>query len=87
VKKLKMLVRKNLKMSPNKTGAQCAHAAIGLYRKDPQEHHACIVLEASDAKFEEAKRDHPKSYIVTDAGHTEVPAGSQTVIAWWEEDN
>ena len=30
MKKLKLLVRKNLKMSENKTGGQCAHAAIRL---------------------------------------------------------
>ena len=28
MKKLKLLVRKNLKMSENKTGGQCAHAAL-----------------------------------------------------------
>ena len=86
MKKLKMVVRRNLKMTANKTGAQCGHAAIGLYKKDPQEHYKCIVLEASDAKFEEAKVQHPEAYVVKDAGHTEVPAGSETVMAWWEED-
>lgn len=86
MKKLKILVKRNLKMSENKTGGQCAHAAIGLYKKDPQEHWKCIVLDASDKKFEEAKEAHPEAYVVTDAGLTEVPAGTQTVIAWWEED-
>jgi peptidyl-tRNA hydrolase, PTH2 family len=88
MKRLKFLVRKNLKMSANKVGGQCAHAAIGLYKKDPQEHHKCIVLDASDKKFEEAKaaRKPSEYYIVVDAGYTEVPAGSETVIVWWEED-
>jgi peptidyl-tRNA hydrolase len=88
MKRLKFLVRKNLKMSANKIGGQCGHAAIGLYKKDPQEHHKCIVLDASDKKFEEAKAACKPSeyYIVVDAGYTEVPAGSETVMAWWEED-
>lgn len=86
MKKLMMMVRRNLKMSEQKTGAQCAHAAIGLYKKDPQDHWKCIVLEASDKKFDENKERHPEAYVVTDAGFTEVPAGTQTVMAWWEED-
>ncbi len=86
MKKLMMMVRRNLKMSQNKTGAQCAHAAIGLYKKDQQEHWKCIVLEASDKKFDENKVRHPEAYVVHDAGFTEVPAGSETVMAWWEED-
>lgn len=86
MKKLMMLVRKNLKMSENKTGAQCSHAAIGLYKKDPQDHWKCVVLDASDKKFAEAKEKHPEAYVVRDAGYTEVEAGSETVMAWWEDD-
>lgn len=86
MKRLKMLVRRNLHMSENKTGAQCSHAALGLYKKDPQEHWSCVVLDASDKKFEEAKGAHPEAYVVHDAGLTEVPSGSETVIAWWEEE-
>lgn len=87
MKKLMMLVRKNLKMTENKTGAQCAHAALGLYAKDAQKHHKCVVLDASDKKFEEAKEKHPEAYVVHDAGYTEVEAGSETVMAWWEDDD
>jgi peptidyl-tRNA hydrolase len=86
MKKLMMLVRKNLKMTENKIGAQCAHAALGLYKKDPQEHWKCVVLDASDNKFNQAKLAHPEAYVVTDAGYTQVEAGSETVMAWWEED-
>ena len=75
VMRIKILVRKNLKMSPNKTAAQCVHAALGAYKKNPTDHYACIVLEASDKKFEEARVAHPEAYVVTDAGHTEVPPG------------
>jgi len=87
MKKIKMLVHKNLNMSERKVAAQCVHAAIGLYRKDPQEHWSVVVLETSTKKFEEAKLAHPEGYAVTDAGYTEVPAGSQTVMAWYEEED
>lgn len=84
--RIKTLIRRNLKMSDLKTAAQCQHAALGLYKKNPQDHFACVVLEASDKKFDEAKVAHPEAYVVTDAGLTEVPAGSETAIAWYEED-
>lgn len=86
MKRLKLLVRKNLRMSERKVAAQCVHAALGLYKKDPQDHWSCIVLEVSDKKFEEAKVTHPEGYVVTDAGLTEIPAGSETVMAWYEEE-
>ena len=87
MKKIKLYVHKNLKMSERKVAAQCVHAALGLYKKDPQDHWSCVVLEASTTKFYEAVAAHPEGYVVTDAGLTEVKAGSQTVIAWYEEDD
>lgn len=84
--RIKILVRKNLKMSSNKTAAQCVHAAIGLYKKDPRDHWSCIVLDVSDKKFEEGKEAHSDCYVVTDAGYTEVPAGSETCLAFYEDD-
>lgn len=86
MKTLKLLVRRNLKMTDNKLGAQCVHAALGLYKRNPQDHWKCIVLDASDKKFDEAKHAHPDGYVVRDAGFTEVPAGTETVMAWWEEE-
>jgi peptidyl-tRNA hydrolase len=84
--RIKILVRRNLKMSDRKMSAQCVHAALGLRDKFPQHRHwACVVLDASDNKFEEAKIAHPEAYVVTDAGLTEVPAGSETAIAWYED--
>jgi peptidyl-tRNA hydrolase len=87
MKRLKLLVHKNLKMSERKVAAQCVHAALGLYKKDPQEHWSCVVLEASTKKFYEAHQAHPEGYMVTDAGYTEVPQGSNTVLAWYEEED
>ena len=86
MKKIKLLIHKNLKMSERKVAAQCVHAALGLYKKDPQEHWSVVALEASTTKFYEAVAAHPEGYVVTDAGYTEVPAGSNTVVAWYEED-
>lgn len=87
MKKIKFLVHKNLRMTERKTQAQMVHAAIGLYKRDPQEHWSVIVLEASTKKFYEAVAAHPEGYVVTDAGLTEVPPGSHTVIAWYEEED
>jgi peptidyl-tRNA hydrolase len=84
---MKTLVRRNLKMTDKKMSAQCQHAALGLRDKFPHiRHWACVVLDASDAKFEEAKIAHPEAYVVRDAGLTEVEPGSETAIAWYEED-
>lgn len=85
--RIKILIRKNLKMSDKKMAAACVHASLGLRDKYPNERHfACVVLDASDNKFEEAKVAHPEGVVVTDAGRTEVPAGSETAIGWYEED-
>ena len=84
--RIKLIVRKNLHMSENKQSAQCVHAALGLYKKNPQDHWSCVVLDASDKKFEEAKEALPEGYVVTDAGYTEIPAGSETVLAFYEDD-
>ena len=87
VKRIKMLVHKNLRMSERKVAAQCVHAALGLYKKNPQDHWSCVILEASTTQFNQAIQRHPEAYVVTDAGYTEIPAGSKTVIAWYEEDD
>jgi peptidyl-tRNA hydrolase len=95
-KRIKILVRRNLKMTCGKSRAQCVHAAIGLYKLCPMEHWSCVTLDVSDAKFEEAKarlsERLPESdlsapfYVVKDAGYTEVPAGSETALAFYEDD-
>lgn len=70
MKRLKLLVRKNLKMSSGKIAAQCVHAALGLNKKlnwddlpmgqFPDREYldpmkSVVVLEVSDVKFGEAK--------------------------------
>lgn len=87
-------------MSPGKIAAQCIHAALGLNQRladkdrcfdylDSQM--SVIVLEVSDAKFEQAKQERmflleEPFYCVRDAGYTEIPAGTETVLAFLEDD-
>jgi peptidyl-tRNA hydrolase len=83
--KVKILYRKNLKMSPGKVAAQAVHAAVGLghtYESMP-----VVVLGVSDKRFNDmATRlaDSEKSfYIVADAGLTEVEPGTLTCLAYY----
>lgn len=81
--KIKILFRKNLKMSPGKLAAQSVHAALGL--SSPHPLMSVVVLGVSDAKFEENK---PRAqYLVRDAGYTEVPAGTETCLAFYEDNH
>lgn len=98
--RIKLLVRKNLKMSSGKIAAQCVHAALGLNEEAAKEYPyelyclspmlSVIVLQVSDAKFKEAKQAMVQTqtpfYVVADAGFTEIAAGTETVIAFMEED-
>lgn len=95
--RIKVLYRKNLKMSPGKLAAQSVHAALGLaswYPKALSPEHSVVVLEASDKKFEEAKKQSlersltsTSAYVVRDKGLTEVQPGTETVLAVLETDN
>ncbi|GAX73836.1 hypothetical protein CEUSTIGMA_g1286.t1 [Chlamydomonas eustigma] len=95
--KMVLCVNEVLKMGKGKIGAQCAHAALGVtqqYRSSLEasfkhwERHgqAKIALKIQDDdEMEElaataASLDLP-TYIVCDAGRTQIPAGSQTVLA------
>jgi peptidyl-tRNA hydrolase len=84
MKRIKILVRRNLKLTKGKFGAQCVHAALGLL--NPNAMMSVITLEKSDKKFEEAKLDHPDAYVVHDAGYTEVAPGTETCLAFYEDD-
>jgi peptidyl-tRNA hydrolase len=93
-KRIKLLVRKNLKMSEGKIAAQCVHAALGLARLRPEAADpilSVVVLLVSDKKFLEAvpinvhtPQEFP--YIVKDKGYTEVASGTETVMAFLEDD-
>lgn len=78
--KLKILYRKNLKMSPGKLAAQCVHAAAGAGYTGGAD--AVVVLGVSCRKFSEFK-PHAK-FVVCDAGRTEVEPGTETALAFYE---
>jgi peptidyl-tRNA hydrolase len=79
--KLKILYRKCLNMTPGKLAAQCVHAATGIGHGDYSM--SVVVLGVSTAKFEEAKTAY-ESYVVRDAGYTEVEPGTETCLAYYE---
>lgn len=92
-----LLVNSSLKMSPGKIGAQCAHAALGLFRRLQASHapwldvwagagEKIVTLSvASDIAAVELLRTAERLGLPTfklhDAGRTEVAAGALTVVA------
>lgn len=95
--KVMLVVRDDLGMSLGKACAQCAHAAVGLYQRAARTHSARLAAwEASGQKkivvrardLQELERLAASAgaaglptYVVLDAGRTEVAAGSATVLA------
>ena len=80
--KLKILYRKNLKMSSGKIAAQCVHAAMGIGHDDYDM--SIVVLKVSDEKFREV-RDNSRCFVVEDAGYTDVEPNTETCLAYYEE--
>lgn len=92
--KMVLVVRQDLMMSPGKVAAQCVHAAFGCSKlADPRivsdwerggEAVVCLKCESLEemrALQVAASAMKLSSYVVQDAGHTEVRCGSQTVLA------
>ncbi|XP_024962966.1 peptidyl-tRNA hydrolase 2, mitochondrial [Cynara cardunculus var. scolymus] len=95
--KMVLVVRQDLKMGQGKIASQCAHAATGLYSKLMQSHQnllhrweACrqakIVVSCKNEqemnKLQEAAESIGlPTYVVADAGRTQVLAGSKTALA------
>ena len=89
-----MIVRTDLKMGKGKIAAQCCHGSIGAYKKtDPQkikkwenEAYAKVVLKVQNkedliALKKLADEKGISSYLVVDAGRTQIPTSSITVLA------
>jgi len=74
-------------MSPGKLAAQAVHAALALgtmEQLDPMM--SVVVLQVNEAPFQAAKIGKQHLATVQDAGLTEVPRGTETVIAFLEEE-
>lgn len=95
--KMVLVVRRDLHMGVGKIAAQCAHAAVGIYRAvmSTNPSHMTHWLEHGQAKIvcrvnsheemmalaDQARAVHLPVYLVADAGRTQVPQGSHTVLA------
>ena len=88
-----MIVRTDLKMGKGKSAAQCCHAAIGAYknadkekvRKWENEAYAKVVLKVPSLedlfKYRDLAREKGINYyLVTDAGRTQLPESTITVL-------
>ncbi len=94
--KMVIVTRKDLTLSPGKLAAQAAHAAVACAldtkKQNPEwlsewqnEGAKKAVVKAEDeADFyslkEKAGQLNIVSHIIEDAGHTEIPAGTKTVL-------
>jgi PTH2 family peptidyl-tRNA hydrolase len=94
--KMVIVTRKDLKLSVGKLAAQVAHAAVACaldtkknnskwFNKWTNEggKKAVVKTECEDDFFaleKKAKELKLATYIVSDAGHTEIPAGTNTVL-------
>ncbi|KAL0553103.1 hypothetical protein IC582_006990 [Cucumis melo] len=95
--KLVLVVRQDLKMGSGKIASQCAHAATGLYAELMQSHRnllrqweLCgqpkIVVTCKNQHEMNKLKDAAENiglptFVVADAGRTQVSAGSKTVLA------
>lgn len=90
------IVNDDLKMGKGKIAAQVGHAVSAMYQHVlrgvpiPGLHswisggqEKKIVLKASREQIDELIRDYPPPIVIHDAGHTQVPEGSLTVIAYY----
>ena len=81
-----MVVRTDIKMGKGKIAAQCCHAAIGAYkqadkakiRKWENEAYAKVVLNYNLREL--ARANGVAYYLVTDAGRTQLPKSTVTVL-------
>jgi PTH2 family peptidyl-tRNA hydrolase len=89
-----IVIRSDLKMSKGKTAAQCCHGCLGAFKKSDSdkikkweqngEKKVIVKVASLEELFEIkeiAKKNNVISYMVKDAGRTELPTGSITCLA------
>ena len=72
-----MIVRTDLKMRKGKIAAQCCHGAIGAYKKSP----ADKIRKWENEAYAKVVLKGIANYLVVDAGRTQIPTSSVTVLA------
>lgn len=96
-----MIVRADLKMGKGKIAAQCCHASIGAYKKsDPKKiekwemgsAYAKVVLKVNSLEelmnlTKEAIKEGIAFSLVVDAGRTQIPASTVTVLGLGPDEN
>jgi PTH2 family peptidyl-tRNA hydrolase len=94
--KMVIVTRKDLKLSQGKLAAQVAHAAVSCALETKKHHKkwftkwmregakkAVVKTDDADDFIELKKKANDlqiKAIIITDAGHTQIPAGTKTVL-------
>jgi len=94
--KMVIVTRKNLNLSPGKLAAQVAHAAVACALSTKKNNSkwfnnwqnegakkAVVKVDCVDDFYllkEKAEQLKIAAYIIEDAGHTEIPAGTKTVL-------
>lgn len=85
--RLKIIYKKNLKMTGGKIAAQAVHAAMGIGHIDPEM--SIVVLGFSNKKYKQLLIDLIKKdklhYEVHDAGYTEVNPNTNTCVAFFDK--
>ena len=89
-----MIVRTDLKMGKGKIAAQCCHGSIGSYKKSSKEKirkweneaYAKVICKVKTedellALKNLADKKNIANYLVIDAGRTQIPTSSVTVLA------
>jgi len=91
-----LVTRADLNLSKGKLAAQCGHATmectikakkesprkLDRYRREGARKIVCKVADAKSLRkvLSQAKKSGLICYLVIDAGHTEIPAGTETVV-------
>ena len=94
--KMVIVTRSDLKLSPGKLAAQVAHAAVACALETKSKNSKwfskwqneggkkAVVKVDCEKDFFELKQDAEKlnlsAIVISDAGHTEIPAGTNTVL-------